>query len=79
MKTIIVIETAKELFEFACDVRSEGDTMPFLGNKAKLIFENNMENVSLEGVDGFELSDSLRPMDIITAAINKMNIAVHIT
>ena len=79
MKTIIVIESVKELLEFACDVRMEGDKRPFIRPGAKLVFENNMETLRLVNAPGFELSEEVKPVDVIRAAIKRHGLEVDIT
>lgn len=57
MRTVIVIETAQELIDFACvEGRSEEKSKagPFLGHTGKLIIENNMTVVRLEGLGVYE-------------------------
>jgi len=81
VKTIIVIESVKELLEFACDVRMEGDKRPFIRPGAKLVFENNnnMETLRLVNAPGFELSEEVKPVDVIRAAIKRHGLEVDIT
>ena len=79
MKTIIIIETVTELLEFANPHRQEGDTTPFLGNKAALIFENDMATIRLEGAAGFELAASITIEDIIKVMAKEHYLSAHIT
>lgn len=79
MKTIILIETAQELLKFANPNRIEGVKIPFLGNNAKLVFENNFETVRIEGAGNFELSEKITFEDILKEFAKKLNFQIHIT
>ena len=79
MKTIILIESAEELIKFANPTRREGDKTPFLGSSGTIVFENNMDTVQLQGVDGFELSEKIKTEDIIKCMARSANLLIHIT
>ena len=79
MKTLIVIETAKELLKFACKVRPKGDDTPMLPDSATLVFENELQSVRLEQCQGFVLSDDVMAYDIIEELAHAAFIKIHIT
>ena len=79
MKTINIIETAKELIDFAKPTRTKGDISPFLGAAAKLIFENNYQYIQLQGAEGFQLSEKITIEDILKKALRRHNLEAHIT
>ncbi len=79
MKTIIVIETAKELINFACPNRITGDKTPFLGNKVTLVFEHTMSCVKLEGAEGFELGIDITAESILKELARRAHLNVSIT
>jgi len=79
MKTIILIETAEELLKFANPNRTKGDTIPFLGNNAKLIFENNFATIRIEGTDNFELSEKITFEAILKEFAKTSNLQIHLT
>jgi hypothetical protein len=64
MKTIIIIESAKELIDFANPTRIEGDTEPFLDG-GQLIFDQEFLHVTLTATDKFELSPKVCPFEIL--------------
>ena len=79
MKTLIVIETAKELLKFACKVRPKGDDTPMLPDGATLVFENELQSVRLEQCQGFVLSDDIIAEDIIEELTHAAFLKIHIT
>ena len=79
MKTLIVIETAKELLKFACKVRAKGDNTPILPESATLVFENDFTVVQLQQCPGFVLSDDIMAYDIIEELAHAAFIKIHIT
>jgi len=78
MKTIIVIESTKELLEFASHNRMAGDDSPSMSTDSTLIFENCYDIVRLES-EGFELSDKVTPAIIIEALAKRAGLKTHIT
>ena len=79
MKTLIVIETAKELLKFACKVRAKGDDTPILPEGATLVFKNELQSVRLEQCQGFVLSDDIMAEDIIEELVHAAFLKIHIT
>lgn len=80
MKTINIIETAEELIALAEPHQIEGDRKPFLGCEAKLIFENDMTTIRLEGVeDTFQLSGDITAEAVVQALAEKSHFGVYIT
>jgi hypothetical protein len=79
LKKIILIETAKELIDFANPKRQEGDKMPYLGSDAKLVFKNNMGYIELQGAENIELSSKISFDDIFREMAKRLHLNIHIT
>lgn len=79
MKTLTVIESAKELFDFANRTRPVDDDTPWLPADATLVFENNMKTVQLQKAGDFVLSDEVNATEIISEAIKRSDLNIHIT
>ena len=79
MKKLILIENAKELFDFSNRVRAEGSDTPCLPSDATLVFENDMETVQLQKAGNFVLSDEVNAHEIVCEAIKRGGIKLHVT
>ena len=79
MRTVIIVETAQELIDFANPKRQEGSRMPFLGPDAKLVFDNNMDTVKLQGTKDIELSDKISFENIFKEMAKRLHLNVYIT
>lgn len=79
MKTLIIIETAEELVKFANPIRVGDDKTPFLGNSAKLVFENDFTHITLGGAKEFELAPNISLAEILKAFAKKCNLNIHVT
>lgn len=81
MKTVIVIETAKELLDFANPVKAKGDKTPFLGPEAELVFEqfevNEFGDATLNA-PGFDMK-GVTTEDIIIELAKRANLKCRIT
>lgn len=78
MKKIILIESAEELFNFACPYRQEGDNTPDLPSSAALAFESGTDIVRLEQAPGFQLSPDITASQVLTEAFKRNNLKVRI-
>ena len=80
MKTIIVIESAEELLDFANPNRMERDIRPFLGSEAELVFEqfevNEFGEARLEA-PGFDMK-GVTTEDIIIELAKRANLKCRI-
>ncbi len=79
MKTVYIIETPEELMHIACKHRVNGDDSPCLNREAKLIFENDMKLVRLEGDARFQLMEDMNPLAVIKAMARRCDIQTHFT
>lgn len=77
MKTLILIETVEELFDFI-ENRYKDTGEPKLPEEAKIVFEDNMNYVQLQRADGFILSNDIKTESIIIESFkrNKLNISL---
>lgn len=76
MKNLILIETAKELIEFANRNRSHSDDQPCLPMGAKLSFHSIHPHVRLEA-DGFVLDKSVTHKEVIAALTRATGLVVE--
>lgn len=77
MQRIIIIETAEELITFAIPTEANDiatDT-PFLGYSAKLVFDGEL--LSLEGANGFQLSEDINTNDVIREMAKRCNLDIE--
>jgi len=79
MKKLIIIESAKEFFDFAGTDSIAGMTDLSLPADVRLIFENNMEDVRIENAGQFMIDESLGGGEFIEEAFKRLEIDLHIT
>lgn len=79
MKTVIVLETAKELLDAFNPVREEGDRKPYIPLDVYLV--SDAEGLSLSGKEniGILISSGVTWHDLCVEALEGLGIRFHLT